>query len=366
MWLDREGRPMRDERELPWLAEPLRALRDDSRSHALIVHGGVGSGLFELALRVAQAWLCEQPPGPCDVCPSCHLATAHTHPDLRVLLPEALQASLNWGSGDGEGGEGGDGEGKSKKKPSKEIKVDAIRQAIDWAHGSSSRGRGKVLVVYPADAMNAVSANALLKTLEEPAAGMRLLLCVDDPEHLLPTIRSRCQRVRLAPPPEAEALEWLTRQGVADAAVLLRAANGEPLAALATAANGLTGEAWAALPRQVAQGDGRLLLSLTVPDAVRVLQQLCHDAMAVAAGASPRFFPTQALPAQHADWPALADWSRELARIARQQDHPWHAGLLLDALLAQGRQALSPNPSPRGGTAAPARERAQRVGTLRP
>jgi DNA polymerase-3 subunit delta' len=166
---------MLDERDLPWLAEPLATLRDHDRSHALILHGGAGSGQLELAWRAAQAWLCEQPPGPCGQCPSCHLALAKVHPDLKVLMPEAVQQALGWGDtgdeadGDGEGG-------KSKRKPSREIKIDAVRQAIDWAHTSSSRGRGKVLLLYPADAMNVTASNALLKTLEEPAAGTRLLL----------------------------------------------------------------------------------------------------------------------------------------------------------------------------------------------
>lgn len=336
---------MRDERELPWLAEPLRALRDDSRGHAIILHGGEGSGLFDLALRAAQAWLCEQAPGPCDACPSCHLVRAHAHTDLRVLLPEAVQQALNWGGAEGEAAEGesGDGESKSRRKPSKEIKVEAVRQAIDWAHTSSGRGRGKVLVFFPADAMNTVSANALLKTLEEPAAGMRLLLCVNDPERLLPTIRSRCQRVRLVPPTRVEAQRWLREQGLAevDADALLHASGDEPLAALERAQQGLNAQLWAALPGQVAQADGRLLLSLPVPQAIRALQQVCHDAMAVAAGGAPRFFPAASLPPQ-VDWAHLLPWSQALARAARFEDHPWNAALLVESLLMQGSQALRP------------------------
>src|SRR6185436_7703441 len=164
--------------------------------------------------------------------------------------------------------------GKSRRKPSREIKIDTVRAAIDWAHTSSSRGRGKVLLFYPADAMNATSSNALLKTLEEPAAGTRLLLCVEDPEHLLPTVRSRCQRVRLAPPAEAEAEAWLTAQGVSGAAALLRASGGEPLAAKALVEEGLDAATWARLPALVAAGDTQLLAALPLTRAVRVLQQV--------------------------------------------------------------------------------------------
>jgi DNA polymerase-3 subunit delta' len=331
---------MLTERDLPWLAAPLAALRDESRGHALILHGGAGSGLLELALRAAQAWLCEQPPGPCDACPSCHLSMAHSHPDLKVVLPETLQLELRWNALEEEGGEAADGEAKGKRKPSREIKVDQLRQAIDWAHSSSSRGRGKVLVFHPADAMNTVSANALLKTLEEPASGLRLILCVDDPERLLPTIRSRCQRVRLAPPEPDAALQWLRAAQVEDAATLLRAAGGEPLAARALRDAGLHGERWAGLPRRIAAGDVSAVSDLPVPLAVRALQQLCHDAMAVAAGAAPRYFPEGSV-ARPGDWAALSGWREALLRAARHDEHPWNGGLLLEALVAQGQHALT-------------------------
>lgn len=337
---------MRDERDLPWLAPTLARLRDHERGHALILHGGAGSGVLELALRAAQAWLCEQPPGPCGHCPSCHLALAHTHPDLRVLLPETVQQAVGWNAAGGEGeGEAGDGDTKTRRKPSREIKVEAVRQAIDWAHTSSGRGRGKVLVLFPADAMNLVAANALLKTLEEPAPGVRLLLCTGDPEHLLPTLRSRCQRVRLPPPPREQALQWLATQGVADPEVLLQASGGEPLSAAAWAAEGLTAEAWAAVPRQVAAGDASLLAALAPARVVGILQQLCHDAMAVAAGAAPRYFPPASVP-RGAAWPALAEWSQALARTARHDEHPWNAALLVDSLVSQGQQALRPAAQP--------------------
>lgn len=334
---------MHTEHDLPWLAEPLRTLRDDQTGHALIVHGGMGSGLLALVLRAAQAWLCERPPGPCGQCASCQLVQAHTHPDLKVLMPETWQHRLNWGQPEAEGGGEADGDSRSKKKPSREIKVEAVRQAIDWAHTSSGRNRGKVLVIFPADAMNTVSANALLKTLEEPGQGVRLLLAVQDPAQLLPTILSRCQRLRLSPPDEAQALRWLQAQGLQDAAQLLRAASGEPLAAIELAGQGVSGASWADLPRQVARGDGHQLASWPVPQALQTLQQLCHDWMTVACGGAPRFFPPESLP-KGADLAALVAWSQELARVRRHDEHPWQAPLLLEALLAQAQALFSGAP----------------------
>lgn len=331
---------MLTEKDLPWLAQPLADVRDRQRGHALIVHGGLGAGLLELSLRLAQAWLCEQPPGPCDACASCQLVQAHTHPDLRVVMPEAWQEKLQWGADEGDASASADGDSKSKKKASRDIKVEAVRQAIDWLHTSSGRGLGKVLVLFPADAMNAVSANALLKTLEEPGQGVRLILAVEDPEHLLPTIRSRCQRLRLSSPSATQALRWLESQGIKDAEMLLRAAGGEPLSAKELAEEGVTGKDWAAIPREVAQGDAKRLSGWPIPRVVKVLQQLCHDAMAVAVGGTPRYFPAESLP-RHASLDALGQWAAELRRVGRHEDHPWQAPLLIEALLAQGSVALS-------------------------
>jgi DNA polymerase-3 subunit delta' len=334
---------MRNEHDLPWLQTPLKAwVSQDLRSHALIVQASVGSGLFELSLRLAQGWLCENPPGPCDACSSCHLAQAHTHPDLHVLMPETWQLRLHWRGEDEAAGEGAaDGEGKAKKKPSREIKIDAIRAAIQWAHTSSGRNRGKVLLLFPADAMNAVSANALLKTLEEPGRGLRLILASESPSHLLPTLRSRCQLVRFEDPPTGESLAFLHQSKLEGAEVLLRAASGQPLSALDLAASGISAESWAALPKRLTQGDARALSAWPLPLALLSLQELCHDLMSASVGGAPRYFPQASLPTARLSMPALSTWSRSLLRARRHEDHPWQAPLLIEALVGQ-LAALAP------------------------
>ncbi len=338
---------MLNETDLPWLLAPLHQISQHQRSHALLLHAGEGCGLFELALRVAQTWLCEQTGGAagalaCGRCTACHLIQAHNHPDLRVVLPDALRASLHW-HGEGEGAEEGeasaDGSASSKRKLSREIKVATIRQAIDWAHTSSGRGHGKVLVLHPADAMNEIAANALLKTLEEPAAGLRLLLCTADPQRLLPTIRSRCQQVRVPAPSTEQALAWLQQQGLAHADVLLHAAGGQPLAARDLAAAGISAEIWMQLPKQVAAGDARSLALLSVPQALQALLCLCHDLMATHAGGHARYFPSASLPRAQ-DWVLLKHWCDALMRVMRHDEHPWSAPLLLESLVTQGQAAM--------------------------
>ena len=158
-----------DAAALPWLAEPAHAIATRQRGHALLVQGNPGAGVFELALRVARTWLCETEgaDAPGGRCVACHLLSSNSHPDLRALLPELTQVELGWSVGGNDAPEAGDGEGKAKRKPSKEIRIEAVRDAIGWTQKSSSRGRAKVLLLFPADAMNLVVSNALLKTLEE-------------------------------------------------------------------------------------------------------------------------------------------------------------------------------------------------------
>jgi DNA polymerase-3 subunit delta' len=326
---------------LPWLAEPLADALARQRGHALMLHGAEGIGVLQFGFALAQAWLCEGEAErrPCGRCGSCRLVQSHLHPDLFVLLPEVLRQQLGWPLVDDKP-EGEDG----KKKPSKQIRIGEVRSAIDWVNKTSARGRGKVVLMHPAEALNLQAGNALLKTLEEPPAGTRLLLGVADPAHLLPTVRSRCQRLALEGPPAEQALQWLAAQGVQDAAVLLAAASGRPLEALALSQAGIDAAAWTQLPRAVARGQGGALSGWPVPRAVDALLKLCHDALALAAGGVPRYFPGASLPHspnRAAVLPALIDWQRSLLRVARHDEHPWHEGLLLDALVCEGRAALT-------------------------
>jgi len=327
-----------DDSTLPWLAGPARDIATRQRGHALLLQGSAGAGVFELALRVARTWLCETAgaDAPCGRCTACHLLATNSHPDLLALLPELTQVELGWSVGGNDAPEAGDGEGKAKRKPSKEIRIEAVRDAIGWTQKSSSRGRAKVLLLFPADSMNLVASNALLKTLEEPPVGVRLLLVAEDAERLLPTLRSRCQRLLFEGPTPEQALTWLEAQGAASAPVLLAAAGGQPLAARRLAAEGFDAAAWIALPRRVAEGRWEPPAGATIPRLREVLQKLCHDAMALAAGAEPRYFPPSSLPPAAA-WARLADWSQSLARLARHDEHPFNAPLITDSLLAEAK-----------------------------
>lgn len=324
---------------LPWLEEPLWQALQQARGHALLIHGPRGVGQFELAMAMASAWLCETTQGAapaCGVCTGCRLLASHTHPDLMVLLPEALQLELGWNvSEDAADGEGG------KRKPSKDIRIEAVRAAIGFTQQTTARGGPKVVVMFPAERMNAASASALLKTLEEPPGQARLVLASAAAQRLLPTVRSRCQALRLAPPPAELAQAWLAGQGAAEPAVLLAAAGGQPLEALERLGQGLDAAAWRRLPREVLAGQSATLAAWPLPLAIDALLRLCHDALAVAVDAAPRYFPTEIVP-RGGETPRIADAARELLAAASRAEHPWNAALAVEALVQRTRRALLP------------------------
>ena len=322
----------------PWIAAQARSLLVQ-RGHAWLLQGPSGLGQYSLALELVRAWLCESPleSGGCGRCPACHAIDVRTHADLCVLMPETIMLERGWPLSEKAQTEIDD----KKRKPSKEIRIEAMRDAVEFAQRTSGRGRGKAVLVYPAERMNDVTANALLKTLEEPAGDLRFVLASEAAHQLLPTIRSRCLGHTMIWPAADESLAWLEGQGVqpGDAPLLLRAAGGRPEDAVAFLRRGGDPKVWALLPKAMARGDCSAMAEWTPAQAVDALLKLCHDLLAVKSGAAPRFFQPSDLPPA-SSFEALAEWSRELMRTAETVEHPFNAGLMLEALVSQARSAL--------------------------
>lgn len=203
--------------QLPWHAAAWsrldRARRDGRLPHALLLSGPSGLGKSVFARRLSDALVCAGGDGDaCGRCAACRQAAAGSHPDQRWIGPEA---------------------------PGKAIRIDAIRDVIRHDALTAQPGGYRVTVIDPADAMNRAAANALLKTLEEPASRSVLILVSSHPDRLLPTIRSRCQIVPFALPAEQTSLEWLASRVDTEARPLLAIAGGAPLRALLASA-----EAW--------------------------------------------------------------------------------------------------------------------------
>ncbi|WP_374604425.1 DNA polymerase III subunit delta' [Niveibacterium sp.] len=190
--------------------------------HALLLAGPPGGGKRQFAEAVAAARLCDRPGAEgyaCGECEACTWRAAGTHPDLFRLVAEADEAADDASEADKESAK------------SRQIKVEQIRQLQDSLTRKGHRGDRRVVLVDPAEAMNAVTANGLLKLLEEPPVGVLFLLITRAPDRLLPTIRSRAQRWDFPAPDAAQASAWLAEQGIKDSATWLGFAGGMPVAA---------------------------------------------------------------------------------------------------------------------------------------
>jgi DNA polymerase-3 subunit delta' len=338
---------------LPWQAETARAWlgQRERFAHAWLIHGMAGIGKLQFATAAAASLLCESPKQglACGECGACTWVASGNHPDLRRIRPEAV--ALEEGAeaaAEGEEAEVPAGTGSaSKRAPSKEIRVDQIRGLESWFNTATHRGGWRVALLYPAQALNVISANALLKVLEEPPAHTVFLLVADAPDRLLPTLLSRCRRLPLAAPAAEQALAWLQAQeGVADAASWLAAAGGAPLGALRLAQSGDSAcPPWldqlvAPLAKGQSPDVGTLADQLEKMPAVQwidALQRLYVDLMLAGAGAQPRYFPALAAAvartAARADAARMAEAARWLTRQRAVAGHPLNPKLFAHVAL---------------------------------
>jgi DNA polymerase III subunit delta' len=166
------------------IAEVNSAFAADRLAHGILIHEDPGAGGHELARWIAQRVNCSQPDrAPCGECQNCKWVDAGQHPDVTPLSPEG---------------------------ESSQILIQAVRDlAADLALTAHGHGY-KVAIVSPAEAMNVFAANALLKTLEEPPRRTLVLMVTSQPSRLLPTLRSRCSRLRLTGPSRKEAAQYLS------------------------------------------------------------------------------------------------------------------------------------------------------------
>jgi DNA polymerase-3 subunit delta' len=194
------------------------ALARGQPHHAYLVAGPRGVGKELLARLFAQAANCEaaEPDRPCGTCAACAAIARGVHPDVTWVLPQSEAVARGQiAKADLEGA------------PSKEIRVDEVRALSRRLSLAAARGRRKVAVLAPAEALNERAQNALLKTLEEPPPATTFLLVSEQPDALLATVRSRCARLQLAPlPPELIAAR-LGARGISEVEARERALRAE-------------------------------------------------------------------------------------------------------------------------------------------
>ena len=181
------------EANVPWLVPLQRSLTDAMSAgrlgHALLVQIAPGLGGEWLATWLAAKIFCESPQTPCGVCRSCRRVQTGEQPDLLRIQPI---------------------------EDSKEIRIDQVRELAAELALTSHGGRRKVAIISPADRLNRNAANALLKTLEEPAGQSLLVLVTGEPSRLPVTVQSRCTRLSIPIPHNRDLVDWLKSQ--ADAA----------------------------------------------------------------------------------------------------------------------------------------------------
>ena len=315
-----------------WL--PMRA----RLSHAILMQSGVGWGELEFAQAVDQSLLCEKPRADaraCGSCPACAWFALGNHPDFRLIVPESLAPESSE-----EGAEPG-------KKRSEQIRIEQVRELGDFLAVGTHRAGLRVILVYPAEAMNANTQNALLKSLEEPPPSTVFLLVATQADRLLPTVRSRCLKFALAPPDPDAVLRWLKEQGVEHPESALAAVGGAPLAALKSAESEAYRLAFIDGIRR--PGFDPIALAETVQrvplwDLVGWLQRWSFDLLLARATGRVRYHVGEekalgeiALGCEAA---GIAGYLRQLAQARSLAKHPLNPRLFVEDLLLQYQQLV--------------------------
>lgn len=219
------------------------AKRKNRLPHALLFVGACDAEKKYFADIFSAAMLCEKPSQlgkPCEQCHACHLVRAKSHPDFISVTPEQGQI----------------------------IKIDQIRAVIQFVNETAMKGGYRIILIHPAHAMNLSSANALLKTLEEPTPNTLFILLSDQSLRLSATITSRCQKIIFNKPSASIALSWLKQKNTdnSELELLLALAEGAPFKALQ-----LIEQNFLLLRKEFYQG--LLLLSQKKADPLQLAQQ---------------------------------------------------------------------------------------------
>lgn len=307
--------------------------------HGLLLKGNKGIGKFDLAMNLACSMLCQQPKGAslaCGKCPSCHWFEQGSHPDFRLLQPDALSQAVD--------------EHESGKKPSKQISVGQVRSLADFLGMSAHQGGRRVVLIHPAEAMNVNAANALLKNLEEPPQDLLFILVSHKPQQLLPTILSRCLSFALPAPDTISATGWLKEQGVENPGEALAASGFAPLQAVQLDEQ-LGSEERAKLLRAVRQPAALDVFALAEALqkteqtlVVQWLQQWCYDLSSMKLAGRLRYHPGEEATIKKLIEPIeplnLARLQKYLQTAKREAQHTLNSRLFFESILLAYRQLM--------------------------
>ena len=306
--------------------------------HALLLSGRPGLGKGLLAQSFAQSLLCQAPLDtgmPCQACASCGWFVQGNHPDFRLVQPDSLAPES-------------DEEPRKDKKKSSQIRIEQIRDLEGFLGVGTHRGGLRIILLNPAEAMNTVTQNALLKSLEEPPPSTLFFLVSSHVQKLLPTVRSRCQTALIPLPERREALQWLKEQGVEQPESALSAAAGAPLAAMEAAS--LDGALTAFLQKLQEPGFDPLDLShacgnLEPVVVVGWLQRWVYDMLQFKMDVAIRYFPGFApglqTAARRTSAAKLLELQRKLIQARSLAQHPLNSRLYYESLFMDYRNILN-------------------------
>ncbi len=314
--------------------------------HALLISGRVGLGKLEFAQHLAKSLLCgpSHPDGEaCNECPSCSWFNEGNHPDFCLISPE-------------QDSDGSDDDLPTTKKTTKKsviIKIEQIRELNQFLALSNHQHEGlRIVLVFPAEALNLASANALLKMLEEPPQNTIFLLVTHQPQRLLRTIVSRCQLINMLLPDEKLATDWLINQSVKDATSQLSYAGGSPLLAFKQAEEGSI-SSWQGLAQSLSLGSKlnpfvsapvflSASLSASMDFALTALQKWCCDLLSCKLAQQVRYHTqyTSALQdlSKSVNLSLLLDFNHQLVAARRIANHPLNNELQLENMLLRYTQ----------------------------
>jgi len=303
--------------------------------HAFLMHGRAGIGKYDFALNFSKALLCpniDNNGHACDKCPSCHWFDDESHPDFRLISPEQESSSDE------------DAPTAKKTKKKTQISVAQIRELSDFLSLSSHQTSGlRIVLINPAEALNQASANALLKMLEEPASGVIFILVAHQLQRLLPTILSRCQKVNMPVPDQAQALAWLNMQGVQNPEQQLAYLEGSPIKVLSEQAQfDQLSEIWRhlALGRKMEpQSAAPIIIANSVETGVIAVQKWLYDIVTVKLGQQARYHlqharALQAL-ADKVNLARLFDLQKKANELRKLATHPLNHELQMESLLVE-------------------------------
>lgn len=158
------------------------ALLQGKGSHAYIIEGAKGIGKKSFALAASSIHFCVGADKPCFACPGCRKVFEKIHPDLKIISPEKNL-----------------------------LRVDQVRLVLSTIHESAYEGASKIYIFEDFHLANEQAQNALLKTLEEPPKSVTFFLLCENSLKLLPTVRSRCKKIRLSEYSEEDILNQLEK-----------------------------------------------------------------------------------------------------------------------------------------------------------